>query len=85
MVRVEGIPIEIRHKAIRQAMKEIPLDQLREIFADCGLTEEEQRSLLEHRDGADLTWIYQQLNVSDRTLDRIRSSALEKLRIELEQ
>lgn len=85
VVRLEGIPIEIRHKAIRQAMKEIPLDQLKEILADCGLTEDEQRSLLEHRDGADLTWIYQQLNISDRTLDRRRSSALEKLRVELEK
>ena len=85
VVRLEGIPIEIRHKAIRKAMKEIPLDQLRVIFADCGLTEDEQKSLLEHRDGADLTWICQQLNTSDRTLDRIRSSALEKIRVELEQ
>ena len=85
VVRLEGIPIETRRKAMRQALKEIPLDQLKVIFADCGLTEDEQKSLLEHRDGADLTWICNRLSTSDRTLDRIRAAALEKLRIELEQ
>lgn len=85
VVRLEGIPIEIRRKAMRQALKEIPLDQLKVILSDCGLTEDEQKSLLEHRDGADLTWICSRLSTSDRTLDRIRAAALEKLRIELEQ
>jgi DNA-binding NarL/FixJ family response regulator len=85
VVRLEGIPIEIRRKALRQAMDEIPVDQLREILAECGLSEDEQRALVDHRDGADLTWIAQRISASDRTVDRRRSSALEKLRIELEQ
>ena len=85
VVRLEGIPIEIRNKAMRQAMEETPISQLRVILRDCGLTEDEQRSLLEHREGADLTYIGRQLNTSDRTLDRIRASGLKKLREELEQ
>lgn len=84
-VRLEGIPIEIRNKAMRQAMEETPISQLRVVLPDCGLTEDEQRSLLEHREGADLTWISRQLSTSDRTLDRRRSSALKKLRMELEK
>lgn len=70
---------------MRQAIKETPVNQLRAILPDCGLTEDEQRSILEHRDGADLTWISREICTSDRTLDNIRSSALKKLRIELEQ
>lgn len=85
VVRLEGIPIEIRRKALRQAMKETSLETLRVVVPDCGLTDDEQSSLLEHREGADLTFIFDKLNTSDRTLDRIRASALEKLRLELEQ
>ena len=85
VVRLEGIPIETRRKALRQAMEEIPINQLRQILAECGLTDDEQKSLLEYRDGADLVWISRKICASDRTVDRRRSSALEKLRIELEQ
>lgn len=84
-MRLEGIPIEIRNKAMRQAMEETPISQLRAILPDCGLTEDEQKSLLEHREGADLTYISRELCTSDRTMDRIRHSALRKLRTELEQ
>lgn len=76
--------MEIRNKAVRDAIKQIPVGQLRAVLADCGLTAEEQRSLLEHRAGADLTRIGGEMHLSDRTLDRRRASALDKLRRELE-
>lgn len=85
VVRLEEISVEVRNRAVRKALKEIPVKQLRTILADCGLTKDEQDSILEHCDGADLTWISEKLNVSDRTLDRRRASALDKLRRELEQ
>ena len=53
------------------------------VLADCGLTREEQASLIEHNAGADLQWIATSLHASDRSVDRLRFSALEKLRHEL--
>lgn len=76
--------MDIRRKALREALKQFPRDKAKVVMADCGLTEEEQRSLLEHNDGADLQWICTHLNASDRTIDRRRASGLEKLRRELE-
>ena len=77
--------METRRKAMRDALEEIPVHQLPVILKDCGLTEDEQRSILEHYSGADLTWISREINTSDRTLDRIRASALAKLCREMEQ
>lgn len=77
--------MDVRRKALREALKKFPREKAKVVLADCGLTDEEQRSLLEHIDGADLQWICTQLNTSDRTVDRRRASGLEKLRIELEQ
>ena len=77
--------METRRKAMREALEEIPVHQLPVILADCGLTEDEQKSILEHYAGADLTWISREINTSDRTLDRIRASALAKLCREMEQ
>lgn len=79
------IPMEIRKKAMREALTKIPVHQLPVILADCGLTEDEQISILESRDRADLIWISQKLNTSDRTTDRRRSSALGKLCREMEE
>ena len=78
------IPMEVRNKALREAIRQIPLEVLRVVLADCELTEQELRSLLDHRAGADLTQIGGKMYVSDRTLDRRRASALNKLRTKLE-
>lgn len=80
----EDIPMETRRKAMREALKQIPVHQLPVILTDCGLTKDEQQSILEHCDGADLTWIAREINASDRTLDRLRASALSKLCREME-
>ena len=77
--------METRRKAMREALEGIPVHQLPVILADCGLTEDEQKSILEHLDHADLTWISNKLSTSDRTLDRVRASALSKLCREMEQ
>ena len=77
--------METRRKAMREALEEIPVHQLSVILKDCGLTEDEQKSILEYYAGADLTWISQEIKTSDRTLDRIRASSLGKLCREMEQ
>lgn len=76
--------MEVRKKAMREALKKIPVHQIPVILADCGLTEDEQKSILEHRDGADLIYISGKLNTSDRTVDRRRNTALGKLCLEME-
>lgn len=76
--------MEIRRKAMREALEKIPVHQIPVILADCGLTEDEQKSILEHRDGADLIYISGKLNTSDRTVDRRRNTALGKLCREME-
>lgn len=81
---LEGIPVEIRNKALREAIKKTPRHVVAAVLNDCGLTEDEKASIMEHRDGADLIWISNQICTSDRTLDRRRASALDKIRIELE-
>ena len=83
-LRPEEFSVEIRNRAIREALRQIPVQKARAILSDCGLTKEEQKSLLDHNSGADLTRISTEMNVSDRTLDRRRASALHKLRVELE-
>lgn len=85
VINFEEIPMEERRKAMREALEKTPVHQLPVILADCGLTEEEQKSILEHRSGADLIWISGKLNTSDRTVDRRRNSALEKLCREMEE
>lgn len=84
VVNFEEIPMEIRRKAMREALEKIPVHQIPVILADCGLTEDEQKSILEHRDGADLIYISGKLNTSDRTVDRRRNTALGKLCMEME-
>lgn len=84
VIDFEGMPMEERKKAMREALKKIPMHQLPVILADCGLTEDEQKSILEHRDGADLIWISRKINASDRTVNRRRTSALDKLCREME-
>lgn len=69
---------------MREALGKIPARQVPVILADCGLTDDEQKSILEHLDRADLTWISQKINASDRTVNRRRTSALDKLCREME-
>lgn len=76
--------MEIRNRALREAMKQVPPEVLRANLAGCGLTEEEKQSLLEHADGADLIRISGEMHLSDRTLDRRRATAMNKLRSALE-
>lgn len=71
--------MDTRRKAMRDALGQIPVHQLPVILRDCGLTEDEQESIMEHLHNADLTWISRKINTSDRTLDRVRASALSKL------
>lgn len=80
----EEFSVEIRNKAIREALNEVPLTAAKAVLADCGLTKEEQMSLLEHKSGSDLTRISFDLYLSDRTVDRRRASGLKKLRTALE-
>lgn len=82
---VKEVPMDARNKALREALKCISTQQARVVLASCGLTEEERRCLLEHKDGADLQWISEKLKTSDRTTDRRRAAALTKVRKELEQ
>lgn len=77
--------MDIRRRAVREALNTIPEHKVRVILADCGLTEEEQQCLLRHRGGEDLTRISREMCNSDRTTDRRRASALDKLLRELEQ
>lgn len=84
MVMIGEITMEVRRKAMREALEQIPVHQLPVILADCGLTDDEQKSILEHLSHADLTWISNKICTSDRTLDRVRASALNKLCREME-
>ena len=84
MINLEEIPMEIRNKALREAIKNTPRHIVAAVLDDCGLTKEEKASILDHKDGADLIWISMHSNQSDRTTDRRRASALDKIRIELE-
>ena len=84
-VEVKEFSVDIRNRAMREALDQIPIKQLPVILEDCGLTAEEQKCLLCHRRGSELIGISEQLHVSDRTVDRRRASALNKLRLELEQ
>ena len=84
-VGIKEIQMDSRRRAVREALNTIPEHKVRAILADCGLTEEEQQCLLRHRRGADLIGISEQLHTSDRTVDRRRASALDKLLRELEQ
>lgn len=83
--QVKEVPVDQRNKALRAALKQLPAEKVRVVLAGCGLTPEEQKSLLEHLGGADLNWISGKINTSDRTTDRRRASALAKLRKELEK
>jgi hypothetical protein len=84
MVHLEGIPVEIRNKALREAINQTPRNIVAAVLDECGLTKDEKASILEHRDGADLIWISNKICTSDRTLDRRRKSALDNIRRELE-
>ena len=77
--------MEIRNRAVREALRSVPPDCARVALKECGLTEEESRCLVEHIGGADLTKISDELHLSDRTVDRRRAQALNKLRESLER
>jgi FixJ family two-component response regulator len=84
-VELKEIPMDVRNKAVREALRQIQPQQAETVLKSIGLTEEERRCLMDSIGGADLTRISGELHVSDRTLDRRRRSALDKLRAELEQ
>lgn len=77
--------MEVRNKALREAISATPVSVLTAVLSDCSMSEDEKASLLEHRNGADLIWIGDKLHLSDRSVDRRRASALNKLRAELEK
>lgn len=85
MIILEDIPMEVRNKALREAISTTPLSVLTTVLDGCSMTADEKTSLLEHRSGADLIWISGKLHLSDRSTDRRRASALNKLRAELEK
>ena len=70
---------------MRDALSRVPVKQLPVILQDCGLTAEEIECLIEYCDKANRTWIAGKLHVSDRTVDRIRLRALERLCAELDE
>ena len=82
---MEGISIEARSRALREALSKTPRRIVEVVLTDCGLTPAEKISILEHNAGADLIYISDKLHVSDRTTDRLRASAMQKLITELEQ
>ena len=84
-VEVKEVAVETRNRALREAMHKLQPQQVEAVLKNIGLTEEERRCLMDSIGGADLTRISSELHVSDRTLDRRRRSALDKLRAELEQ
>jgi hypothetical protein len=79
----EEIDVEIRNRALREALKKFPRNKMTAVLNDCGLTPDEKAALMEQKDGADLLWIAGKLNTSKSTVDRLRASAITKLRIEL--
>lgn len=77
------IDVEIRNRALREALKKFPRKKMAVVLDDCGLTADEKTALMEQKDGADLQWIAGKLNTSKSTVDRLRASAITKLRTEL--
>lgn len=83
-MEVKEVAVETRNKALREAMHKLQPQQVEAVLKNIGLTEEERRCLMDSIGGADLTRISSELHVSDRTLDRRRAKALNKVREALE-
>ena len=79
----EETDVEVRNRAIREALKKFPRSKVAVVLNDCGLTADEKTAILEQKNGADLQWIAGKLNTSKSTVDRLRSSAINKIRAEL--
>lgn len=77
--------LDAHHRAMREALKNIPLKMLPVVLQDCGLSQEEVVCVTEYCDKANRTWVAGKLHVSDRTVDRICRSALDKLCTELSE
>lgn len=75
--------MDIRSRALRQALRILPKQRAAVVVKSCGLTAEEERCILEELDGADLTWVAGALNASHRSVGRLRAKALKKIGIEI--
>lgn len=73
-----------RKRALRAALRSIPYRQLEVILQSTDLTDDEKVCLVENLAGANRIWLSNKLHISDRTVDRTRASALEKLMRDLD-
>ncbi len=76
--------MDIKSRALRQALSILPRKRAAAIVQACGLTAEEERCILEELGGADLTWVSGAMSTSHRSVGRLRASALRKIGIEIE-
>lgn len=84
-MELKEVPVDVRNRALREALHRIGPQQADAVLKSVGLTEEERRCLMDSIGGADLTRIGGDLYLSDRTVDRRRAKALNKLREALEE
>ena len=77
--------MDVRNRAVREALQQIQPKQAETVLKNMGLSEEERRCLMDSIGGADLTRIGGELYLSDRTVDRRRAKALNKVREALEK
>lgn len=73
-----------RKRALRAALRSIPIRTLEVILQSTDLTDDEKVCLIENLAGANRIWLSNKLHISDRTVDRTRASALEKLMRDLD-
>lgn len=75
--------MNIRSRALRQALNTLPRQRAASVVRACGLTPDEERCILEELDGADTTWVSGAMSTSHRSVGRLRASALRKIGIEI--
>ena len=75
--------MDIRSRALRAALRILPRQRADAVIRACGLTEAEERCILEELGGADLTWVSGAMSASHRSVGRLRAKALKKIGIEI--
>jgi len=75
--------MDIKSRALRQALSILPRQRADAIIRACGLTAEEERCVLEGLSGADTTWVSGAINASARSVGRLRARGLKKIGIEI--
>lgn len=83
-MELKEIPMDVRNRAVREALRKVQPQVAEAVLKNIGLTDDELRCLMDSINGADLVCIGGDLHLSDRTVDRRRAAALNKLREALE-